>query len=350
MGDHGADVVLLESCEGHPTRSEAPFLDDAPGPERSLLHAYANANKRSALLAPADGRRQSLLQVADVLVVSDRESAEAARAAASPAALVVAVTPYGLAAPEDAPGNDLTTSAVSGWALINGDEGGPPLRPTLRQSDYLAGLLAYTGTVAALVEREQSGAGQVIDVSELEPPLWMAAPTILAAAQGDAIGRGRARPGVFSGPVPTRDGYFSVTFSRPHFWTEAMHALGLEDLATDPRYLDRTVRQAEAAPLQERIEGALAQRGRWELFDALAHRRATVGVVLDMKDIATSTHLEERDVFSETVIDGRPVRTLASPCVMSGTPWRVRTPAPRLGEHTDEVLSAWLGQQLEGTR
>lgn len=351
LGDHGADVVLLEPSEGHPVRHEAPFLGDVQGPERSLLHAYVNTSKRSATLPSDDSGRSALIRAADVIVVSDPSTAALVQDVAPSSAIVLAVTPYGLDTPmAEAPGTDLTTAAVTGWALINGDAGEPPLRPTLHQSEYMAGLVAYTGAVAALTERDRSGEGQLIDVCELEPMLWMAAPSILAAAQGDTMGRGRGQPGVFHGPVPTSDGYFSVTFSRPHFWVEAMKALGLDDLATDPRYTDRTVRQAEAPALQARIEEALAARDRWDLFNTLSRQRATVGIVLDMADIANSEHLETRGAFAETEVDGVTVRTLSSPCVMTETPWHLRSPAPRLGEHTDQVMAEWAAGGTEAAR
>ena len=106
------------------------------------------------------------------------------------------------------------------------------------------------------------------------------------------------------------------------------------------------MRQQEAATLEPRIEGAIAARGRRELFDALSKERATVGIVLDMADIATSEHLASRGIFGETSIDGRSVRTLSSPCVMSETPWQQRRPAPVLGADTEAVLAEWgIGAQ-----
>ncbi len=342
FGDQGADVVLLETPAGHSLRGEAPFLDDIAGPERSLVHAYANLNKRSVLLGAADPRRQDLIRRSDIVVVTDRATADAVTTVTGPEAVLVAVTAYGLDSPmSEVPGNDLTTAAATGWALINGDEGEPPLRPTLHQSEYLAGITAYCGAVGALVARGESGTGQVVDVCELEPMLWMAAPSILAAAQGGTTGGGRSRPGVFSGPVATRDGHFSVTFSRPHFWIEAMKALGLEEFAEDPKYTDRLSRRAEAETIEPKIEAALASRDRWDLFNDLSQRRCTVGVVLDMSDLATSDQLTARNVIADTRVDDRTVATLSSPCQMTATPWIMRAPAPRLGEHTEDVLAQW---------
>jgi len=348
LGDHGADVVLLETESGHPLRHEPPFLGDIEGAERSLVHAYVNANKVSVVLPSEDPAQADLIAHADVIVVSDRATADRVRPIARPDVILVGVSPYGLDTPvTDAPGTDLTTSAITGWALINGDEGAPPLRPTLHQSEYMAGLMAYTGTVSALFARDQTGKGETVDVCELEPMLWMAAPNILGASHGDGFSPGRSHPGVFKGPVPTRDGYFSVTFSRPHFWTEAMRALGLDDLADDPRYLDRQVRQAEGPELEARIEEAIAARDRWDLFDDLSRRRCTVGVVLDVSDLATSEQLTGRGVIGATEVEGQSVATLASPCHMSSSPWVQRRPAPRLGEHTIRVLADWLGREEE---
>lgn len=345
LGDNGADVLLLETREGHPLRCETPFLDDQPGTERSLVHAYANANKRSLLLDESDERRWALMKQADVVLVSDRATADAVLEHGNAAAIVTGVSAYGLDTPlSETPGNDLTASAATGWALVNGDEGMPPLRPILHQSDYLAGVMAYTGTVSALMAVDGgtgSGGGQVVDVCELEPMLWMAAPNILATSHGDAMKERRGTPGVFSGPVATRDGYFSVTFSRPHFWTEALKALGLDELADNSDYLNRLNRQADAAILEPTIEKALASRDRWDLFDEMSKRRCTVGVVMDMSDLASNEHLGMRGSISETVVDGRVVATLSSPCLMTETPWTLRRPAPRLGEHTDEVIAEW---------
>lgn len=340
FGDQGADVLLLEDAAGSPLRAEPPFLDDRPGVERSLLHAFANANKRSVVLPWADPRRASLLRKADVVVVSSRQDAEDVARHVGPRCVTIAVTPYGLTTSmSDAPGTDLTTSALTGWALTNALDGEPPLRPTRHQSQYLAGLMAYTGGAAAILDRDTTGEGQVVDVCELEPMLWMAAPSILAETSGAPRGKPRGHLNVFNAPVPARDGHATLTFSRPHFWTEAMRALGLDDLADDPRYLDRDIRQAESEPLAKRIEAAVARQDRWDLFHDLAERRCTVGVVLDTADIATSEHLEARDVLGTLTVEERPLAVLEAPCRMEETPWRLHGSAPRLGEHTDEVLT-----------
>lgn len=335
-------MVLLEDEAGSPLRSEPPYLDDRPSIETSLVHAAANASKRSVILAPGDPLRGALFRAADVVVVSDRKTADEVAADADPGCIVIGVSPYGLdTSMAQVSGNDLTTSALSGWALTNALDGEAPLRPTRHQSSYVAGVMAYTGGIAALLARDASGEGQTVDISELEPMLWMAAPSILAETSGAPRNKPREHVNVFNGPVRANDGHITLTFSRPHFWTEAMRTLGLDELAEDPRYLNREIRQDKANGLAERIEAAVAVRARWELFTELADRRCTAGVVLDMADLASSEHLSERGVLGTIELDGQGITTIEAPCLMSETPWSIRRPVPHLGEHTEEVIQDW---------
>lgn len=344
MADLGADVVLLEDEAGHPIRAEAPFLGDESGAERSLLHAYANFNKRSAVLPAGDARREALIGCADVVVVSSAAMLEAVRAHSRPDAVLVAITPHGLTGLRaEAPGNDLTAYALSGWAAMNGLQGQPPLKGSTNQVGYLAGSLAATGVMGALVERQSSHDGQVLDVSETEALTITAGPTMLMASYEDRESD-RHVGDVFSGPVPAEDGFVSITFSRAHFWRDAMNALGLEQLAEDPRYTDTWTRRQYRAELAPQIEAKVAERDRWGLFEHLGLLRCVCGVVLDMKDLDENPHLHDREFLVETEQDGAEFRVPGAPFKMSGTPWAFRSRAPRLGEHTDEVIADWLAE------
>ena len=113
FGDHGADVVMIEDEEGQTLRHEQPFLHETPGLERSLLHAYANYNKRSVVLRTDDPRRAQLAARADVIIVTDIAAEERARHESTDA-IVAACTAYGLTGPKTGmPGNDLTAYALS---------------------------------------------------------------------------------------------------------------------------------------------------------------------------------------------------------------------------------------------
>ncbi len=344
LADLGADVVLVEGAEGHALRLEPPFLGDQPGAERSLLHGYANLNKRSVQLDDNDLRLGALVARADIVVVSSPAAFEDVQRSASDTAILLAVTPHGLTGPRaGAPGNDLTAYALSGWAALNGLEGEPPLKGSHNQVGYLAGTFAACGAISALVERQRSGQGQVVDVSETEALTVTAGPSLLSTAY-EGRNPDRHAGDIFSGPVPASDGYVSITFSRAHFWRDAMNALGLEELAEDPRYVDPWTRRQYRGELTPQIEAKVAERDRWGLFEHLGLLRCVCGVVLDMSDLATNPHLHDRGLPVTVKADGQTFQVPGAPYKMSGTPWMLRRSAPRLGEHTDEVIAEWLGE------
>ena len=338
FGDYGADVVLLEPPKGHALRGEPPFLSDAPGPDRSLVHAYVNANKRSQI-APRDaaglGRH---VAEADVIVTTAAVWSPALRDALDsrrPDAVHVSVTPFGLEGPlAEAPGNNLTHSSMSGWADICGYEGEPPLQLPPHQSDYLAGVAAFVGAAGAVVGRDRSGEGALVDVSELEAAIVSTAPWSLALAYEGAQGftaalhaHHRDRPTFYE----AADGKVMVGFGQGPFWVDAMHVLGLEELADD-RSSNPAERRAHLAAIRPRIEQRVAELSRWEVFESLGTVRSKSGVVQDTGDLLENPHLEARGYFVETELGGRALRMPGAPAKLSATPWELHRPAPNLAE------------------
>ena len=153
FGDWGADVVLAEPRAGHSLRAEPPFLAAEPGPERSLLHAFVNANKRSVLLPPDDiAALDAWLRWADVVITTEPGAAGDRFERVHPGIIHIAVTPYGLDGPlAGAAGNDLSAYALSSWAAINGDPQRQPLKGSANEAGYVAGLPACVGGGAAVV-------------------------------------------------------------------------------------------------------------------------------------------------------------------------------------------------------
>lgn len=330
LGDFGADVILAEPHEGHPLRREPPFVNDVPGREASLLHAYCNANKRAVFLAPDDDEgRATLLRWADVVVTTSPDlEAVLAGTVLRDGVIHTSVTPYGLGSPHSSrPGVDLTAAAMSGWAAMGGLEGQAPLKGPQHQVGYLSGLSAFVGTLGAVLGQERDGRGELVDVSELETLALIAGPSIVSAVF-DGSGGSRADGSVFGSPVRVKDGYASVTFSRAHFWRDAMNVLGLPELAEDPRYLDGRRRREHHELLRPLIEQKLMEQGRWEIFDLLTMVRCVAGVVLDMADLDTNEHLAARQFFIDAEVGGHSVRMPGPPFRMSETPWRYSRPAP----------------------
>ena len=317
LADYGADVVMVEPGGGHPLRRHPPFGPDG----RSTTARYFLANKRSAPLERCD----ALIADADV-IVTDQEAAELART--NPKAVVCAITPCGLdAVPSRQRGNDLTAHARSGWASVNGLKGRPPLKGSGYQASYQAGTLAYGSIVAALIERAAGvGRGQVIDVAELDVLVSTFAPAPLRYQYSGAVAPRREAVTMNDGPVPVRDGYFALTLSRPLFWRKAMTVLGLPDLAEDKELQPPGVRQKHRERYTARVEAAMAEWTRADLFDALGAERVVAGPAYRVDEMGDNPQLVARRFFrtmpgSETRFPGPFAR-------MTASPWRLKHEMP----------------------
>lgn len=276
LADFGADVLIVEPTAGHPLRAEPPFVDDG----RSIVASWLLANKRSVALDLEDPAERAtflaLARGADVVISSYRPS-ELARLGLSfaeigqPGFILCHVTPFGMSgARAEQAANELTIAALSGWASINGDSDRYPLKPSSHQVGLCTGTAAYGAIVAALIHRDQdSGAGQEIDIAELELMVSAASPAILWGQYlGTPVPR-RQSVDITSGHVPVADRHFSLTISRAHFWRDAMNLPGLYDLAEDPRWEASWYRAANQDEYRARVGAAMATWNRADLFNEL---------------------------------------------------------------------------------
>ena len=329
FADFGAEVTLVEPPEGHPLRHEPPFLDGSAGSERSLLHAYANWNKRS-VVARGDSSVADLCAAADVVITTGVAVADL------PARAVhLSITPHGLSGPlAGVPGNNLTNCARAGWCSINRLVDEAPLQLPVRQTGYIAGVAGFIAAAAALYR----GGGERLDVSEIEATALTAAPWAImglfiggqAAAFGPNGARRRGRPG----PLwKTADGLVNYGYGDWRQWTAAMRFLGLDQLAEDERFVSAWGRhQQDTRPVRAGLAEASANRPKWELFHGLAKLRCIAGVVQDAKELRYSEQLAARGFLVETVAGGRAVHAAGAPAQLSATPWSLDRPAPKLGE------------------
>ena len=336
FGDFGADVRMLETERGHPLRREPPFLGGEPGPERSLLHAYVNANKTSWLDDGEDALTEQIAG-ADVIVTTEAPWPVRLRGAlrsARPDAVVLSITPFGLEGPlAGAEANNLTLSAMSGWSFICGYEGEPPLTLPRHSSEFLAGVASFSGGAAALLRRQATGQGTLVDVSELEAMIVSSAPWSLALIF-DPSGYTEAVHKHDRGRAPflrAADGDMVVVLGQGPFWRDAMTVLGLAELA-DADFDEPDQRRQLLAAVQRRIEEAVARRPRMELFELLSQVRGVAGVVQNTSDLLDNPHLRARDYFVETTVDGQRVERPGPQVKLSASPCALRRDAPRLGE------------------
>ena len=315
LADYGAEVMMVEPAGGHELRFHPPFGADG----RSTTARYFLANKRTA----SPSRRRELIEAADV-IVTDRDAQALARD--NPRAVICAITATGLAN-ADQRGNELTAYASSGWASVNGMSDQPPLKGSGYQAAYQAGTLAYGAIVAALIERGNGDAGQIIDISEREVLVSTFAPAVLRAQYSGIVWQRRERVTMNDGPVPVADGYFALPLSRPAFWRKAMTVLGLPDLADDEELQQPGLRLKHVARFANRTAAAMSNWRRTELFDALAAERVVAGPAFTIDEMGDNPQFRAREFF-RTPEENPQTRFPGPYARMSESGWRLAREMP----------------------
>ena len=346
FADHGADVVMLEPPGGHPLRREAPFLNDESGPERSALHAYANWNKRSAVIAdPSEA--EPWIAGADVAITTDGPEALASwpLSGMRSDAVHLSVTPFGLDGPlANATGGNLTINARCGWAYINAMQDEAPVTLPSRQAGIVGGLAAFVAGSAALRRRWESQLPEVVDIREMEALTHTGYPWSIGAiyqgmgwSRGAAGGRPRGEPGSLFDAV---DGRMNFGFGDWHNWQQAMELFNLPDQGARAELHPHDGRYSkDLEPVRAGVARELAQIEKWPLFHSLAKLRCISGVLQTIPELVEHEQLLSRNFIVETELDGETVRASGNPHPISPPSWSLRSPAPTLGSDSEGPLT-----------
>ncbi|HUY64028.1 MAG TPA: CoA transferase [Acidimicrobiales bacterium] len=374
LGGLGADVVKVEPPGGAQSRQVGPFLDDEPGPDRSLAFWADNVGKRSVVLDEADwatwgeggeGRIGMLLGAADVLVHTLRPAEAVARGLTperlSPSLVVCAVTPFGQSGPwADYLADDLVLMALGGSMAAcgygpgrNGEEDTPPLAAHGEQAWRTASTYAAIAVLGALVWRGQSGLGQHIDVSAHECSASMTEWHLMTYLCSGQVHR--------RGPHPTltaADGRqvaaLNPDFLGPHVFANMLAMLekaGVAGALSDPAFADPAHRAAHYGEVWKAMKRLAAEHDAETLYRLGQGAGLPWGVIRSPEEVADDRHLRARGHFVDVEHDdiGRTVTYPGAPFVAHGSPWRLQRPPPPLGRHTDEVLAEW-GRTAERAR
>lgn len=349
LADHGAEVIKVEPPRGDSARSMPPFVNGESAPFMTW-----NRNKRSVVMdlkQPAD--RDALLRLvdrADVLVenyrpgVLDRLGLGWPVLHARNERLVLAsISGFGQTGPYSPRGGfDLITQAMSGLMSTNGPADGPPFRLPIAISDVAAGMFLAFGVLAAVEARHRTGVGQRVETSLLEAATSMA---VYESAHYFATGTRPERIGqAHRGSSPyqcfeTADGHITVGASQQKFFAQLCELVGAPGLAADPRFADNATRVAHNAALVDLLAERLRTKPSAHWLAALEALGIPAGPVLHYDEVFTNPQILAREMVVETThpVTGR-FKTMGVPVKLSDTPGSVRRAAPRLGEHTDEVL------------
>ncbi|MFB4298778.1 CaiB/BaiF CoA transferase family protein [Actinomadura sp. NTSP31] len=357
LGEFGAEVIKVEPPgAGDPMRTWGDRRDGI-----GLVWKSISRNKKCVTLdlrEPAGQRLlHRLLDVADVLVVGNRPSALARWGldfdsvhAAHPHIVVAHITGYGRGGPKsDRPGYGTLAEAMSGFAQVTGEEDGPPTLPPFMLADGIAGLTAAYAVMMALYHRDVHGAaGQLVDVSLLEPLARLIESSTLAYDQlGIVKGRtgNRLDASAPRNAYRTRDGrWLAISSASPSIAVRVFRAIDRPDLAEHPDYTDPVRRQERAVEVDGLVAAWIAQRSLDEAMAVFEAAEVTAAPVYDAPALLADEHLRARGTFQPMDDPDLGLMRVQAPVPrLSGTPGRVEHLGRPLGADNDHVYRDLLG-------
>ena len=352
LGDLGADVIKVEQPGGDSMRLIGPFRHEGMGP----LFLQANRNKRSVVLdlkSPA-GREALLALAASVDVVVSNIRPQAMRrlgldyqavSAINPRIIFCAAVGYGSGGPDagKAVYDDLMQAASGISGLFRTIDGTPRYAP-VNICDRVVGLYLTISIISALHHRQTTGEGQEIEVPMFE--------TMAQFVLADHMGGGAFVPPEGSmgykrllsrtrGPYATQDGHLSLVVYTDTHWRAFTRLVDVPDLLdTDPRFLNQESRTLNAEDVGRFLGQHLATKTNQEWLSLLTAADIPASPVNDIDDLFDDPHLNAVDFFSdmEHPSEGT-LKVHRFPVTFSKSPASIRRLAPRLGEHTSEVLA-----------
>ncbi len=262
----------------------------------------------------------------------------------NPGLILVRISGYGQTGPyRERPGFAAIAEAVGGFRYVNGFPDRPPARPNLSLGDTLASLHGVIGALLALHHLKSGGKGQVIDVALYES-VFNVMESLLPEydAQGYVRERsGSALPGIApSNLYPCRGGaYVLIAGNADSLFRRLMGAIGRDDLRDDPALQKNDGRAAQMERIDAAIAAWTARFTQQEVLEAMEKAEVPAGRIYSAADIASDPHFAARGMIQSIVAgDGEPLKVPGIVPKLSGTPGAIRSAAPKLGEHTAEVL------------
>jgi crotonobetainyl-CoA:carnitine CoA-transferase CaiB-like acyl-CoA transferase len=374
LGDLGADVLKIENPRGgDDTRHWGPPFLDA-GQSQTADAAYftaCNRNKRSVTIdfSKPEGAEivRRLAKDADVLIENFKLDGlkkygldYASLKAINPAIVYCSITGFGQSGPYARRlGYDYLMQGIGGLMSItglpDGEPGAGPVKVGVAVSDLFTGMYAAVSILAALTHRANTGEGQYIDCALLDAQVAMLANQSANFLVGGVAPTrmGNRHPNVTPyGVYTASDGDLIIACGNDAQFERLCHVLDAGEIASDPRFRSNRERIAARQDLEECLKPKIAERGRDELVRALEAAGVACGPINDVSEVFADPHVVARGLVVPMARgDGVQVPTIAFPSRLSATPATYRSAPPRLGEHTGEVLSAFLdGAELERLR
>ncbi len=359
LADLGADVIKVErKGAGDDTRGWGPpFVPAADGSHLGAAYFHgANRGKRSIELdfETAEGQRlvKKLAARSDVLIENfkvgglkkfglDYDS----MAKEFPRLIYCSVTGFGQTGPyASRAGYDLMAQGMGGFMSLTGAADGEPTRAGVPIADIMTGVYAVVGILAAVIERNKTGCGTLVDGALVDTQVGMLANQALNyLVTGDIPVRiGNAHPNIVPYQVfPVADGHIIIATGNDSQFVKLCGVLGEPSLAEQPEYKDNTARLAHRDALIGRLTELCKRMTGAELLAKLEAVGVPAGPINTLEQVFKDPQVIHRGVklaLPSAAAKGGTIPGVRSPLVIGGQPMASPRPSPRLGEHTEEIL------------
>jgi crotonobetainyl-CoA:carnitine CoA-transferase CaiB-like acyl-CoA transferase len=373
MADLGADVIKIETPgRGDVARSRGPFPNDEPHPERSALFLYLNTNKQGVTLdvSKPEGATlfRDLVKEADVLVESCPPGfldslgiGYASLREQYPRLIVTSITPFGQTGPyKDYKAYNLNCfhMGVVGYETpfnyVTDLENEPPVKAGGEQADFLAGWTAATTTMGAVFHRDLTQQGQQVDISIVEAVAHMVRVNFALWSHEPPDGPNRRRflqraKWGLSYVFACRGGHIALLALTDQHWESLKKLMGRPEWAESELFNTILGRFQNIDALDVGVASWLSEQERDEVAREGQEFHIPVFPVRNVEEVVMSEQYRERGFFvSIDHPETGPLPFPGAPFKFSATPWKIRFPAPRLGEHNARIYRDQLG--LSGER
>lgn len=352
LADNGADVIKIEPLSGDQCRQWGP-MDDKSG--ESGFYAFLNRNKKGITLNLKDKRGlkifYDLVQDADIVVQNYRAGvAEKLKVdyehirKINPAIIYAAGSGFGQDSPlAQRPCYDIVAQSMGGMVNLTGFPDSVPTKVGPSIADNVTGIYLCVGILMALYNREKTGHGQMVDVAMVDTIFSLLENAIVKTTMHGEIPQrqGNIDPSIAPFDIYScKDGYIALGVGNDKLFRIFCKTIGHEDLLENPHYRTNDLRcQYYKDGLQQLIQNWTKDKTKKELEELFATVGIPCGPVLDMKEAIEQPQIQARQMMihiNHPTIG--PMYIQGCPIKLSETPGSVDTPAPLLGQHTQEVL------------
>ncbi len=348
LADLGADVVKVEAPEGDDTRRWGPPFITHEGEETAAYFHATNRGKRSVVADFGTAGGQALVRrlVADADVVIENFKVGGLRkfgldaaslTALNPRLVYCSITGFGQTGPYAArAGYDFIIQGMAGLMSVTGPQDGQPQKAGVAVADIFTGVYACSAILAALLQRERTGRGQVVDMALMDVATGILANQAMNyLASGTAPVRlGNAHPNLCPYAVfDCADGWLILACGNDAQYRRLCALLGLPGLAEAPDFATNALRVVNRDRLTALLTAATRQRTRADLLAACEAAGVPAGPINDIAEVFADPQVIARGLR----IDPGGVPGVRSPFTFAGADLALHRPAPRLGQHQAEV-------------